>query len=77
MGSLWPKAAIDDSEIRKLAFGDRLHGRDWAGFAGGTRAMWTIGVEYDAVISPNGIITMTGPWGSVWNAATSFEGSGD
>jgi Tfp pilus assembly protein PilF len=63
-------------EIRKLAFGHRLHGRDWAGFAGagGTRAMWTTGAEYDAVISPNGSITMTGPWGSVWNAATSFDG---
>jgi TolB-like protein/class 3 adenylate cyclase/tetratricopeptide (TPR) repeat protein len=54
--------------IRARLFGHRLHGRDWAG------DFYATGAEYDAMISAGGRITMTGLWGNVTDADTSFDG---
>ena len=70
-GEFAARNQLKADDIRNLLFGRRLHGRDWS--SGGGRN-WTTGAEYDALISADGNATLTGPWGNVTNADTSFDG---
>jgi len=71
-GEFAAKNHLKADDIRRLLFGRRLGGRDWS-VGGGPD--WKLGAVYDAIVSKDGgRVTLTGPWGNVTDADTSFDG---
>lgn len=71
-GEFAARNRLKADDIRKLLFGRRLRGRDWSSGLFGRES--TTGAEYDALISADGSATLTGLWGTVTDADTSFDG---